>query len=425
MAAARKKRHRVIYGMVCVLLMAAAFLGGFFFRGNEGLMDRLGISTGMVKEEVNPGTTVQGSTYTSISARVAEIEGILSLYSLDSYDLDALTGALVNSFVDSTEDPFLRYFNQDRYESLVRESTKGAYAGVGVLFGEYQGQAYAVDVFDGGVAQTAGVQQGDFVVAINGDSSQAWTGTEVMNAIGQAEGGSIVITWRRPPALSAAGGEEYTVTLACHAESIANVSIELAEQVGYIKVTQLSSNVAQLVEEGLKSLEAEGAEAFVLDLRDCPGGYLTQAVELTDLFVKSGIIVQIKTKDGSSTKNASGTVLTDKPMVLLVNGNTSAAAEVVAAAIKDSNRATIVGDRTMGKGSVQVIRELSFGGALRYTAAYYKTPLGLDIDGIGVAPDIAVPDAEQQKDVAMETAQGMVPIVEKPGEDEAGDQTQA
>lgn len=404
--------------MLVILLVAVAFLGGFFARGSQDLMDRLGISTGIIQEDVNPGSTVQGSTYTSISARVAEIEGILALYSLDSYDLDTLTSTLVSAFVDTTEDPFLRYFSQERYESYVRESSTGTTAGIGVLFGEYEGQAYVVDVFEGGPAQLSGVVVGDFVLAVNGDSSQAWTSTEVQNAIAQADGSSIVITWRRPAALSTSGGEEFTTTLACTSTTVANVTIELVGDVGVISVAQLTSNVASLVSEGVTSLLAEGAEAFVLDLRNCSGGYLTQAVELADLFVKSGIIVQIETKDGTSTRNATGSQLTDKPLILLVNGNTSAAAEVVAAALHDTSRATIVGTRTMGKGSVQVIRQLSFGGALRYTAAYYKSPLGLYIDGTGVNPHITVSDDAQQRTVAIETAQGMVPVKVVVSEDE-------
>ncbi|MBR2789407.1 MAG: peptidase, partial [Eggerthellaceae bacterium] len=328
MRATRQRRRKLLGVLISVILVAAAFAGGFFARGNEALMESLGISTGGSREEVNPGMTVHGLTQTSISARIAEVEGILSQLSLDSYDLDTLTAALMRSFVDTTEDPYLRYFSPERYESFVRESTTGAYAGIGVLFGEYQGQAYAVDVFDGSVAQASGVQEGDFVVAVDGDSSQHWSSTEVQNAIGQAEGGSIVITWRRPPALSASGGDEFITTLAvAPSDRVPNVSIQLEDQVGYIQVLQLSSNVASLVMEGIQRLEAEGAEAYVLDLRNCSGGYLTQAVELADLFVKSGIIVSINGKESSSTKNATNSQLTDKPLVLLVNGSTSAAAE--------------------------------------------------------------------------------------------------
>ena len=162
----------------------------------------------------------------------------------------------------------------------------------------------------------------------------------------------------------------------------------------------------------VESLEAQGAQSYVLDIRDVPGGYLSQAVEIANLFVRNGIIVQIETNGGISTRQASGEVVTDKPLVVLVNGNTTAAAEVLASALQDNQRATLVGQTTMGKGSVQVVRELSFGGALRYTAAYYLSPQGRAIDGLGVAPDIIVDRNEGASDnqlsLAIETAQSSI-----------------
>ena len=149
-----------------------------------------------------------------------------------------------------------------------------------------------------------------------------------------------------------------------------------------------------------------------MDLRDVPGGYLSQAVEVANLFVRNGIIVQIQTADGITNRQASGEVVTDKPLVVLVNENTAAAAEVLAAALQDNQRATLVGQTTLGKGSVQVIRELSFGGALRYTAAYYLSPQGRGIDGLGVTPDFLVERqsgaADNQLSLAVETAQSSI-----------------
>ena len=182
--------------------------------------------------------------------------------------------------------------------------------------------------------------------------------------------------------------------------------------VGVITLHQINGNAADLIRSAVENLEAQGAQAYVLDLRDVPGGYLSQAVEVANLFVRNGIIVQIQTADGITNRQASGEVVTDKPLVVLVNGNTTAAAEVLASALQDNQRATLVGQTTMGKGSVQVVRELSFGGALRYTAAYYLSPQGRAIDGLGVAPDIIVDRNEGASDnqlsLAIETAQSSI-----------------
>ncbi len=282
-----------------------------------------------------------------------------------------------------------------------------------MLFGESDGTAYAVDVFDGSSAQIAGVQQGDFVVAIDGDRGREWSQTEVLSALDREEGSTVVITWRRPATDGAEGGEEFTTALTCSKTSETNVESVLGDEgVGVVTLRQITGNSADLVRNAVESLEAQGAQSYVLDIRDVPGGYLSQAVEIANLFVRNGVIVQIKTNGGVSTRQASGETVTAKPLVVLVNGNTSAAAEVLASALQDNQRATLVGQTTMGKGSVQVLRELSFGGALRYTAAYYLSPQGRNIDGLGVVPDIIVDRDEGASDnqlsLAIETAQSSI-----------------
>lgn len=408
----RARKVRILRTFALVVLVAAAFALGFGIRGNQALMDSLGFPSAMGEKDQNPGATVTGSTYDSLSARVAEVEGILENESLDTYDLNAATTDVLDSFVAATEDPYLRYYDAARYDAYVKEGATGSYAGIGVLFAEYNGQAYAADVFEGSVAAAAGVREGDFVVAIDGDRSQEWTTTEVVNAVSREAGETVVVSWRRPASLEAQGGETFTTTLTCSEYRVPNVETELIGQVGYISLKQITQNSSSLVSQAVADLASQGAAAYVLDIRDCPGGYLTQAVDIASLFVKSGVIVQIQTKDALSTKTASGAVATDLPLVVLVNGNTAAAAEVLAAALQDSQRAQLVGTSTLGKGSVQVVTELSFGGALRYTAALYKSPLGRDINNAGVSPDVSVEadgsDAGNQKSLAVELAQSLV-----------------
>lgn len=408
----RARKVRILRTFALVVLVAAAFALGFGIRSNQALMDSLGFPSAMGEKDQNPGATVTGSTYDSLSARVAEVEGILENESLDTYDLNAATTDVLDSFVAATEDPYLRYYDAARYDAYVKEGATGSYAGIGVLFAEYNGQAYAADVFEGSVAAAAGVREGDFVVAIDGDRSQEWTTTEVVNAVSREAGETVVVSWRRPTSLEAQGGEAFTTTLTCSEYRVPNVETELDGQVGFISLKQITQNSSSLVSQAVADLASQGAAAYVLDIRDCPGGYLTQAVDIASLFVKSGVIVQIQTKDALSTKTASGAVATDLPLVVLVNGNTAAAAEVLAAALQDSQRAQLVGTSTLGKGSVQVVTELSFGGALRYTAALYKSPLGRDINNAGVSPDVSVEadgsDAGNQKSLAVELAQSLV-----------------
>ena len=407
---ARARNLRLMRTFALVVFLCAAFVAGFAVRGNDALLSSLGFAP--LLENGDSAAAKDKNAYNSLSARVSEVEDALANDSLDSYDLDTATMGVLDAFADTTEDPYLRYYDPARYSSLMHDSS-GSYSGVGVLFSEYNGLAYAVDVFDGSAAQAAGVRQGDFVVAVDGDRGQEWSMNEVTASLDRAEGDTVVVTWRRPAALEAEGGEEFTTTLACSKYDVKNVTTSLSGTVGYIKVKQLTQNSSSLVKQALADLGAQGALSFVLDIRDNPGGYLTQAVDLASLFVKSGAIVQIETKDGKSVKSATGSVATDKPLVVLVNENTAAAAEVLAAALQESQRATLVGASTLGKGSVQVVRDLSFGGALRYTAAYYLSPQGRSFDGVGVTPDVSVglggdAGSDNQKNLALETAQSLV-----------------
>ena len=412
----RARNYHFIRVFLVVILAFAMFALGFFVRGNPTFLASLGFPesiTGITQGEVADANASKKDVFNSLSARVSEVEDILAEDSLDSYSLDVVTESALNAFAEASDDPYLRYYSQGRYASL--NVKNDGYAGIGVLFSEHNGQAYAVDVFEDSPAQLAGVQAGDYVVSINGDNSQTWSRSEVAAVLSQAQGTNVVITWRRPESLEADGGHEFTTTLGSQEYNEKNVTYEYntEKKVGYIKVKQFTQNAADLTKKAINKLKEEGAASFVLDLRDNPGGYLSQAIDLASLFMRSGTVVEVQTKDGVSAKASSGQPATDSPLVILANKNTAAAAEVVVAACKESQRAdAIVGTTTLGKGSVQVLHDLSFGGALRYTAAYYLTPEGHAIDKVGVAPTITLEDSgegDSQKDYAVELAGSLVP----------------
>lgn len=399
--------------MVMFVAVVVAFVVGFAARSNVQLMHSLGIRTPEVKEQsANPSTSK--TTYDALSARIGEVEDILATYSMDTLDLQDATKTMLMDLMESTQDPYATYFNSENYENYIKETADKPYSGIGVLFGDYDGRAYVVDVLDGSEAQARGVSQGDFVEAIDGDSSHKWSTIEVIGALAREEGANVIITWMRPISLDATRGTEFTTTLSCHDYTEQNVTYELDENVGYVRLRQITSNASDLVEQAVKDLISQGAQSFILDVRDDPGGYLTQSLDTASLFIQSGVLVGIETKDGTTTRNASGETITSAPMVVLVNEYTCAAAEVLVAALKDNQRAAVVGQTTMGKGSVQVVRELTFGGAVRYTAGYYLTPLGHAINGVGIIPDIAVaddpqdPEVDNQLNVAFDVARSLV-----------------
>lgn len=409
---ARNKRIARI--LILFLVVVLAFACGFALRSNVQLTELLGFEVGSESASTGKTTKQAKTTYDAISARVDEVEDMLSTYSMDKIDLSVATDSMLADLLKSTGDPFAEYYDQKRYDEYIKESVTNGYQGIGVLFGDYNGRAYAIDVLAGSEAQAKGVTKGDFVEAINGDSGHQWSASEVIGALGKLEGDTVVVTWMRPISMDAENGNEFATTLECREYDAVNVTTELIdESVGYIKLRQMTATSSELVKRAVQDLTAQGAQAFVLDIRDNPGGYLTQSLDTASLFVPSGTLVGIETLDGTTTRTASGATVTNLPLVVVVNGYTSAAAEVLAAALQDNQRATTVGQTTMGKGSVQVVRELTFGGAIRYTAAYYLTPNGRAINGTGVTPELIVGtagDDDTQLLVAVDTAKSLIGV---------------
>ncbi len=410
MAEREHRRNKRILRLLCfVVAIAVAFVAGFALRSQDQFLVSLGFSIPGVQKAGTQSTDVKKSPYDSISARLSEVEDVLAKSDLNGYDLDEATKEVFKGFSSACDDKYFEYLDPSRYASFVKDSSDGAYNGVGVLFSDYNGRALVSDVFSGSAAEAAGVQQGDVLVGIDGDTSHDWSVTEAISGLSRNAGETVVVTWMRPSSVGAETGASYTTALTCSSYKEQNVTYSLDGTVGYIRVRQITQDTADNVSAALADLIDQGATSFVVDLRDNPGGYLTQAVDVANLFIKTGVIVEVQTSTGTSPKSASGKTVTDLPLVVLTNGYTSGAAEVLAAALQDNQRATIVGETTIGKGSVQVVHELSFGGAIRYTAGYYKSPLGHDIDGVGVIPDIAISSSEGGTDpqlvLAVETAQ--------------------
>ena len=400
--------HGLLRVFLAVILVAVSFVGGFALRSQTELVASWGIPVSDGEREALAAAAAN-NTFESVSARVGDVEDILSTYSMDEIDLTSATYSMLDDLMKSTGDPYATYYNPDLYNTYIKETTERSYAGIGVVFADYNGRAYVSDVFEGSEAEAKGVQQGDFLTSIDSEDVSAWSMTEVVNALAKDEGATVSVTWMRPASLDAQTGEQFTTTLTCKVYEEANLTTALSDGVGVVKVRQISSNAAELVDQATKSLVEQGAGAIVLDLRDNAGGYLTQAVDIASLFVNSGVLVQIQGNDGpATTKSAAGDApYKDVPLVVVVNRYTAAAAEVLAASLQDNERADVVGETSMGKGSVQVVRELDFGGAVRYTAAYYLTPQGEPIDNVGIAPQVGVVNGEGEDGADSQLATGI------------------
>ncbi len=402
-----KRNASIVKVLGACIFVCVVFCAGFMVRGNADLLNAMGFSSLDVDTETNPGLTVSGDTYDSLSARVAEMEGVLKKSSMDDYDLGQVTTKVLSSYAESTGDPFLKYYDETSYRAYLA-STKNPEAGIGVLFGENEGKCFASDVFEDSSAAAAGIETGDYVQSIDGVSKSSWSIPEVLDALSRSEGESVYVTWNRPSQKQGENGTTFSTTLTFSSSSQDNVTWSVRDGVCTIDVKQITSDSASMVQNALNDSTSKGAQAFVLDLRDVPGGYLTQAVDIASLFIQNGVVVQIETVSGTTSRSAAGDSVSNAPLVVITNGRTAGCAEVLAAALQESGRAEIVGEKTQGKGSIQAMQPLSFGGAIRYTAAYYLTPSGRQIDGNGITPNVETSHVGTQDSVAFDSARSQI-----------------
>jgi carboxyl-terminal processing protease len=331
-----------------------------------------------------------------VGARVEEVGATLdadALYGYTQNELDEASAAAIRSLLEASPDTHTSYYTPEEYAAYQRES-EGEYAGIGVVLTLYDNRATVLQVYHGSPAADAEVAPGDAIVAIDGVRKD-WEPTSASEAIHRAANETVEIVWERD-------GQERTTILALATVSVPTVVSHRIEQegqnVGYIYLRRFNTEAADEIRAAIEQLELEGVDAYILDLRDNPGGFVDEAVELTSLFVREGEVVRVAQRDATRIYQVTGEVATEKPLAVLVNSASASASELSAAALQDHGRATIVGETTFGKGTVQNLHLLSFGGAVRYTIAHYLSPEGRTIEGVGVVPD--VPVALEERDAS-------------------------
>jgi carboxyl-terminal processing protease len=316
---------------------------------------------------------------------------------VDSLAPDELFRRAALGLVDELGDPNSQYLTPEHLKRL-REATTGTYSGVGVSLDLRDGWLVVTHVRVGTPAERAGMIIGDRLVELNGKSLHNWSPAEARKAIQGAEGTRLNFAIER-------GSTTAKIPLKLEREEIHVTAVTRAtvldNNVGYFLVSTFNDSTALDVAHAMDSLSASGARRFIIDLRGNPGGLLAQGVEVADLFLDSGAKIA-STKGRVAAANAdfadkATQKWPGKPIVVLVNGNTASAAEVVAGALQDNDRALVVGRQTYGKGSAQAVLQLEDGGALKLTQARWYTPLGRSIDRPHRAPS---PDGERDSTVS-------------------------
>lgn len=336
------------------------------------------------------------STYENLDLFGDIFERIRSAY-VEDVNEEELIEAAINGMLTSL-DPHSSFLPPDDFQDM-RTQTRGEFGGLGIEVTQEDGFVKVVTPMDDTPAADAGIQSGDFITHLDGESLLGLTLNESVDKLRGPVGSEIVITIVREGA-----DEPFDVTLVRDTIEMRIVRARLEGNVPVLRIASFTQKTFPNLEESIADMveELEGidnVDGFVLDLRNNPGGLLDQAVKVSDAFLEKGEIVSTRGRDNldSERYNATpGDLAQGKPVVVLINGGSASASEIVAGALQDHRRAIIVGTKSFGKGSVQTIMPLQGSGAIRLTTARYYTPSGRSIQALGVAPDILVEFVPQE-----------------------------
>ncbi|MCU0541304.1 MAG: S41 family peptidase [Oscillatoriaceae cyanobacterium Prado104] len=299
--------------------------------------------------------------------------------------------------LEKLDDPYTRFMDPKQYEALTNQ-TSGELTGVGMKL-EQDEKTKAIMVaepMENSPAMKGGIKAGDTILSIDGKTTKGMSVSDAAQMIRGAEGTKVTLRIARP------GSSDFDLTLTRAKIEVAAVRYSLKaegnKKVGYIRLQEFSAHAGEQMQVAIKKLSDQKAEAFVLDLRGNPGGLLRVSIDIARMWMDTGAIVRTVDRAGDSQEmRANRTAITDKPLVVLVDDNSASASEILAGALKDNKRATVLGGQTFGKALVQSVHSLSDGSGLAVTIAHYYTPNGTDISHKGVTPDVKVNVTDEQK----------------------------
>ena len=307
----------------------------------------------------------------------------------------------INGLLQSL-DPYSAYMPPEVFNEMQTE-TSGEFGGLGIEVSMEAGVVKVISPIDDTPASKAGIKAGDYIVKIEDTQVQGKTLSEAVDLMRGPVGSSIELTVRRR-------GEKKALTFNITREIIKIQSVKadlLEKDIGYIRLTSFNENSSKQIEDKIEELEQDqDISAYILDLRNNPGGLLSQAIRISDFFLDNGEIVSTKSRQPSENRKwfaKKGDLTKGKTLLVLINYGSASASEIVAGALKDHKRAIILGENSFGKGSVQSIIPLKNKGAIRLTVAKYYLPSGKSISEVGVSPDIEVNEEGEEFRIKTET----------------------
>lgn len=303
---------------------------------------------------------------------------------VEEVPVDTLMTGAIKGMITSLGDPHSVYMDANMYKEFMIQ-TEGSFGGVGIVIGVKDKVLTVIAPVEGTPGEKAGIKSGDQIVKIDGQETKNMVLDEAVGKIRGPEGTQVVLTILRP----GLEPKDYPVTRSnIQIKTVAGKMLE--DHIGYIRISMFNENTGNDFIRKYQELEQAGMKALILDMRDNPGGLLEESVKVAGKLVPKGPIVSVVTRDGKRDVHSSVLEKVPYPAVVLVNGGSASASEIVAGAIQDTGSGTLVGVKTFGKGSVQTLLRLDMQTAIKLTIAKYYTPSDRSINGTGIMPDVVV-----------------------------------
>ena len=378
---------------LALIILAGGFLLGInFSQAKPYLVDIIKPAAATAKQDpASAGSGNSGSQ--AIKSIEQTIKNVLA-NAINKKTEKELTDAAIEGILASLEDRYADYFPAEEY-SMIIESYSGTMSGIGVVVtADEEGQVLIINVIEGTPAFDKGLAESDIIAAVDGTEIKDMALDQVVALIKGPEGTDVVITVFRP-----SEDKRIDFTITRRRFYVPNFYATVIEDnILYIQYVDFQESGAKKLEEKLKEIigkNGSGAvKGIIIDLRNNLGGTLDDAVQFCDLFLDSGIIVSVRGRSNNTDKyeefKAGRGGYTELPLAVIINGYSASAAELAAGALKDLGRAVLIGEKSFGKGTVQILNELPDGSGIKYTTAKYYLPSGITIDGTGIQPDIEI-----------------------------------
>lgn len=387
----------LITGLLFAVVLVVVFAVAWVLKLNKYVLNYYGLSLSEVKSKQVKLNSDDFDT------KMNKLASYIETFYLDDVSEEDMAEGAFKGVVAALGDPYSEYYTEEEYESLM-ESTSGEYNGIGVSISqkEENGEITIATVFDDTPAKEAGIQEGDVIVAVDGNDMTGKSSQDVVSMIKGKTDGTVTITVMR-------NGEKLDIQVEIRKVERPTVANHMMDgNIGYIKLGEFDGVSTSQFSEALNELKDQGMEKLVIDIRDNPGGRLDVVCDLLDLFVdKDKLIVYTKDKNGNKQEEYTryDASVKDIPISIIVNGNSASAAEVFTGVMQDYGLAKIVGTQTFGKGIVQKILDMGDGSAVKLTVSKYYLPNDENIHGQGITPDYVIDaDENTEEDVQLNKA---------------------